>query len=85
MIASEEEGLWICGPGYDWDIYGDTGKVHAVWFPGKAHPDYPNVIASVEQGKWGPAFYYRWADAAYDDDEALESHVAVVRKKGRYN
>jgi hypothetical protein len=32
------------------------------WNPGQPHPNYPNVIASKEEGKWHPAPGYNWMD-----------------------
>jgi hypothetical protein len=34
----------------------------ATWQPGTSHRDYPNVIASKEEGKWHPAPGYNWVD-----------------------
>ena len=32
------------------------------WRDGQLHPDYPNVIASQEEGRWHPAPGYNWVD-----------------------
>jgi len=78
LVASEEEGEWVCGPGYDWDTCRYIG-VCAAWSPGKAHPDYPNVIASVEEGKWRPSFHYEWVmkTEGIESQDLLDQPIAV--------
>lgn len=96
IIASEEEGKWVCTyPCYEWDTCLYTGNPCASWSPGKAHPDYPNVIASIIEGRWRPAFRYTWAHGVvldekvgeYDDkgthDWVLDQPAAVVRRGSR--
>ena len=66
-------------PGYQFD----ESRGMAVWTPGLAHPEYPNVLASEVEPKWIPAPGYYWADEHNDHHWLLPGdHISwTVRKR----
>jgi hypothetical protein len=48
-------------------ICGGGSQQEQIWTAGEEHPDYPNVVALQQEGKWGPEPGYIWLNENEDD------------------
>lgn len=60
VIASNKEGEWQPGDGYNWVDLTNPKNKSVKWVPGIASDHYPNVVAAAIEGQWRPADGYTW-------------------------
>lgn len=64
---TKRDGITISpSPGYVWRS-GWFWPAGTIWSPGKAHPEFANVVAGTEPDEWTPRLGYAWDDAAKSD------------------
>ena len=49
-----------------------TKNLEVFWDEGYEHPEYPNVVAGEDEGKWIPADGYKWAYPSDPSDFSVQ-------------
>jgi hypothetical protein len=79
-VIRGSDGKYAPAPGYKW-LNDTPGDFHVVWTPGKAHPDWLNVVASADEGNWVAAPGYRWLNDTPGDMRVVPANDPAAKQR----